>query len=445
MHVEKFDFVAYLAVIAITIMELMQLDYGNANVNVVVQFLIMGTYFFIRIVKHKTNISIFRMVYIFCYIFFFMAPIQQYTSGTVLWRSNGYVLNYTDSDYIKANLAIMLFMLVFDMSYHYFCKRRLSKSKWIKHNHIGMEKRSLGLSTSTSLLLLTVSILAFMLLVVTNNLTSMSTIVSNSSVNMQLQYILRFIPVVCLMVMVICYESDKGFNTKFSLVVYTIECVIIFFPLWGNMARFFLLGSYVVVFSLFFANRTKKKSLLVLLFVVGFCFAFSDLRYITSLADLKTTAINFNHVDFDAYQMLMGMMHYVKEEGISFGQNIISALAFLIPRELWAGKLEASGAIVISYYGSWFKNVSMPLVAEAFFAFEWIGLIAFALIFAKLSSRIDEWSNEINPFKRCIFCLIAGMSIYIMRGALLAAFAFVFGILLAIIFICTLCKTKIEK
>lgn len=446
MYVEKFDFIVYLMVIVITALELVQLNYENANFIVIILFMVMGIYFFARIAKHNSNISIYRMMYIFCYIFFFMAPIQQYTSGVVFWKSNGYSLDYEDADYIVANIAIMVFMIFFDLTYHYCKKRKLIRNIGMNRDD-KYSKNDIIFNTniSTMFILCAVSLMAFLILIVTNNITKYSTIVSNSSVNMQLQYILRFIPVVCLMITVLYYKKTQNRDARFFLAVYSVECVIIFFPLWGNMARFFLLGSYIVVFSLFFATNHKKKALVFLLFVIGFCFAFSDLRYITSLTELQTITINFNHVDFDAYQMLMGMMRYVKEEGISYGKNYISALAFLIPRTIWTEKLEASGAIVVRHYGSWFKNVSMPLVGESYFSFGWFGVGLFAVFFGKIASLIDSWSDEVNPFKRCTFCLIAGMSIYIMRGTLLAAFAFVFGILLAIILVCILFKTKIVK
>lgn len=444
MYVEKFDLVAYLSVIGITIMELTQLDYKNANSVVIIQFMIMGCYFFSRIVSHKINISIYRMMYIFCYVFFFMAPIQQYTSGVVLWKGNGYSLNYNDSDYIAANFAIMIFMLLFDFTYHY-CKCKNTTSRRFIRATSNDYVINLSFNMSTMLILLAVSIVAFVLLAITNNITSFSSIVVNSSLNMQLQYILRFIPIVCLMNTILVYKQAKDKKIYPFLFFYMIECGIIFFPLWGNLARFFLLGAYIVILSLLFAGMRKKKSLVFLFFVVGFCFAFSDLRYMKSLSELQTVAINFNHVDFDAYQMLMGMMRYVKEEGVVYGLNYLSALAFLIPRSVWTGKLEASGAIVVSHYGSWFENVSMPLVGESYFAFGWFGIALLSLIFGRIISKIDDWYDENNPLKRCIFCLMAGMSFYIMRGALLAAFAFVFGILLAVVLVYILFKTKIEK
>ena len=59
----------------------------------------------------------------------------------------------------------------------------------------------------------------------------------------------------------------------------------------------------------------------------------------------------------------------------------------------------------------------------------------------KISVIVTVYKVE-NYLKRCIFCLIAGMTIYIMRGTLLAACAFVLGIMLGIFLICFVCKVK---
>jgi hypothetical protein len=104
--------------------------------------------------------------------------------------------------------------------------------------------------------------------------------------------------------------------------------------------------------------------------------------------------------------------------------------------------LEATGAIIMDAFGSWFKNVSMPLVGESYFAFGWFGIVIIALMFGWLAKKIDGWCDSENYLRRCIFCLITGMTIYIMRGALLAACAFVLGIMLGIFLICFVCKVK---
>lgn len=426
LRIELVDFFGYAMVILLTLVELFSLDYTGRDGIVVSQFLLIGVYSFYRAASCNVNISIYRMVYIFSYIFFFLAPLQQYTSGIVFWKSNGFFLTYTDEDYLKANLFILLFLVFYDIAYNSKEKIKRKKEK---------EFEPFNLANSTTLILLAISSFSFLILVITNNLTSSSNIVSDSSINSQLQFILRFIPVTCLMLVILCYQN-QGKKPKIILAVLVITCVIIFFPFWGNMPRFFLLGSYLVVYTLIFAKQNRNKSLIMFAFVFVFSFAFTDLKYITSIYDLKDMAINFNHMDFDAYQMLMAMIHYVTENGIVYGKNILSALAFLIPRGVWPAKLQASGSIVAQFYGSWFTNVSMPIVGEAYFALGWLGIIVIPIIIGRISQIIDGWGKGSNPAKRCTFALFAGMTIYIMRGALLPAFAFVFGILLAIIFVC---------
>ena len=283
---------------------------------------------------------------------------------------------------------------------------------------------------------------AFAILAVTGNITSTGELVSNEAINMQLLYILKFMPVAAFMVCILHYRKRTKKQNKICLYLIALESMIIFFPLWGNTARFFLFGAYLVVYTLFFANSKRKKSLIFSGLVILFSFLFSDLRYIDSLSDIGQLAINFNHVDFDAYQLLMACMKYTDRRGVCYGMNFLSAFAFLIPRSLWSAKLEATGAIIMDAFGSWFQNVSMPLVGESYFALGWFGVVFVALMYGWLARKIDAWCESENYLKRCIFCLIAGMTIYIMRGTLLAACAFVLGIMLGIFLICFVCKVK---
>ena len=62
-------------------------------------------------------------------------------------------------------------------------------------------------------------------------------------------------------------------------------CIVIYFPLWGSLARFILLGTYVV-FAAFKLRKSKYKSLLFGGFFLGFCLMFSETRHMTSFRDI---------------------------------------------------------------------------------------------------------------------------------------------------------------
>lgn len=168
---------------------------------------------------------------------------------------------------------------------------------------------------------------------------------------------------------------------------------------------------------------------------------FSETRHMTSFRDIiLNRTINFNHVDFDAHQLLMASIKYVNNNHIFYGLNIFSALFFLLPRSVWKGKAEGTGSIVMKYFGSWQLNVSTPLVAELYTAFSIRGVILGFLLLGKMIYKIDQWSYSYEPIKISLFCLFAGMTTYILRGSLLASVAFTGGLVVSMFFTFFVCK-----
>ena len=56
---------------------------------------------------------------------------------------------------------------------------------------------------------------------------------------------------------------------------------------------------------------------------------FSETRHMTSFRDIiLNRTINFNHVDFDAHQLLMASIKYVNNNHIFYGFNIFFSLFF---------------------------------------------------------------------------------------------------------------------
>ncbi len=423
-------------IIAVVLPFLFSIDYRKMSIDVIFTFFLIGIFSFFRIATSKENICLTRTAYVFTFIFFFMAPLQQYSSGIVFWSDDDLNVTYSSADYFSANMAIILFIVFFEIG-----KKKclhIKKNSRLRGSAMG----NITFTKNVSVKLMLMSTAAFLLLLITNNVFSTGSSYAYTAVYSQLINILDYFPICSLLFYIM--SNGKKIEKKYLLFIFVIaiECIVLFFPLWGKMARFMLFGTYLAIFSILFPHA-KYKSLYFAAFIIGFCYFFSATRYMTSLKNVFIPQIDFNNVDYDAYQMIMLAMKYVNERGISFGLNILSALMFLVPRGIWQGKMIGSGSIFAGYYGSWQLNVSTPLVAEAFFAFGWLGLAVVGIITGKIVRKIDSWIDATNYYKRGTFCIFSGMTIYIMRGSLLASLAFSFGLLLAMLFIGLICRVRI--
>lgn len=431
-EIKKLDFFVYLFLTIFFIWNISTFDYSTANIGVVFTFLLLGAFFYIKIITAKKNITLYRVFYIFCFIFMFYAPLQQYLNGTVFQLNNGWSLVYNDRDYIQANIVISVFVILFDTGYKLASLRKINKKK--KRNYIVKP------SDFSSIVLLLISIFAVLVLCFSGNLTGREGYdVSNQNISQQINNILRFMPVSCFFISFLQLKKHYSNSLFWIHIIYLIEAIIVYFPFNGAVSRFLLFGVYLSVVSLF-CSKSKYKSIFFLLYVIGFFFVFSAFNYfkthtITDLSGFSLFKADFCSIDFDAYQMLMATINYVEAEGIVFGKNILTACLCFIPRSIWTGKMVPSGQIVAEYWGTWFTNVSCPIMAECFIAFGYIGVFCGGFLVGGVFEIIDDFDYSKGYFKKTIFYLLSGLLVYILRGALLPVVSYTVALIIALLLV----------
>lgn len=431
------DALIYFMLTVLIIGFILSLDYSDSNWIVIILFFVIGIYSFIKIINSDANVDVRRNFYIFNFIFMFLAPLQQYTEHSRLWNSTGLNVIYEDLDYIRALVACALMIFMFEVGY------RSKKFIPIKKTMYTDKKKALYLNNNICLILTAISSISFFFLLLTNSISQGNNVFGNSSLAVQLINIIKYFPVDCALMMLLHRQNYGIREKKIYLVIIVLEVAIIYAPMWGSMARFILFGTYIV-FIAFFFHDFRYKSVYCAGLILGFCFAFTSVRHSTNpLAFLTSLKIDFMHVDFDSFQIFMAAQKYVDEKGSFYLRNIISALAFLIPRTIWHGKLEGSGALIVRFYGSWQENVSCPLIAEMYMSGGWFCIIVFSIIIGRMSYWIDSMRFS-NNIKYAMFCLISGMTIYIFRGSLNVAIAFTGGLIISLYFIYLICLCKVK-
>ncbi len=231
--------------------------------------------------------------------------------------------------------------------------------------------------------------------------------------------------------------------------VYLIGFVIINFYLSNPLisSRWWGLAFLLAIF-LIFTGKKLKKNALVLLFLIGFLF-FGLIGGITHayglnlqqrLILLRNSLPRYNVMNsltsgqFDAYENFVWTTVMCKEEGLTNGRQLLGNLLFFVPRSWWPEKPVGSGQVIGEYlkinYGMPNTNIANPLPSEGYINFGIIGVLIFGWVFGFLLKKSESWNNHL-PLQNAMFFLFIGLVVFIVRGDLMASFAYTFGVLFA--------------
>jgi oligosaccharide repeat unit polymerase len=143
--------------------------------------------------------------------------------------------------------------------------------------------------------------------------------------------------------------------------------------------------------------------------------------------------------DFDGTQMFTNTIKYVKDgPGLTYGNQLLGAILFPIPRAIWKDKADGSGKLIGEYFRMRNTNLSNTLPAEGYLNFGVVGVLLFAGLFAVILARLDQKYWEATPtaenevtLLRLTYPFLVGFVIYIMRGDMLSSFSYTTGFVTA--------------
>ena len=142
-----------------------------------------------------------------------------------------------------------------------------------------------------------------------------------------------------------------------------------------------------------FVNRTRTRiSYLVIFLGLVIVFPNAD-AFRRSINPVFQTGGLFDgflgNGDYDAFWTLQNAIAYVQTNGITWGNQLLGAVLFWVPRTWWPAKPVDSGILLANFRGYQFTNLSAPLWAEFIINFGPVGVIAGFLIVGWLCQRID--------------------------------------------------------
>lgn len=380
---------------------------------VIVTFILNGSICIISLLKDKYNFSLNKTFWYFNLFFFFLAPLMQYLTNCVLWE---FKLN--DEDYLNSNLIILLWYIVYNISFYTIKVNKKSNSEVININNTGLHK--LLLFTIIAFFIM-IALIGFKNLFIKkyNNLDFgiefLNTIITN---------FLRSIPVFFCAYSIYYYRKYKK-NLCYLFISFVL-LFIINFPI--SITRYWIGAIYIGIFLTLFKKYIKYKRFdYIMIFIFLIAFPFFQIFKWYSLSDVFSENISidifsnaYNNVDFDAHNMLARALRYVADADIVYGKNIFSTLLFFIPRAIWNDKAIPTGEMIASYQNQSFTNLSCPLVAEGYVNFGIIGVILYAIIFARIVKIIDQmyWQEKCEIcFIDMYYPFLIGFFIFLLRGS----------------------------
>lgn len=385
------------------------------------------------------------MFWAFVYIFFGLTPLVEFAHGGVFhWGHDSYRLTT-----VYCGLGIVIASsIAFDLGAR---TRPLPAAKILVAGMPLQKKlasgkiRFLGAFALASAVYVTLRLggLSNLFLSRTDRLHLISQIAGGGDVKVGLFHGLIRVPsfVSCLLLIVYMrnYKSAAGKSagalTKFLALATGLTAVIICNPV--ATPRFWC-GTVFLGFA--FALLKWRRSTgfaisggillsLALLFPIASSFRKStDLSVVAKTASVKFSR-GFLGGDFDAFQQVLNVTTYVERRGVDYGEHLLGAALFWVPRSIWKGKPKATGEFIANYRGYVYKNLSMPLAGEMYLAGGFPAVLIFFFFYGNLLSKLDHfYSRSYFTASRDLVSafvpLFAPYQFFLLRGSLLPAVAF---------------------
>lgn len=383
---------------------------------------IVGIVFLVRSAqRHAYSVEIAHWV--FYILFFSLAPLLQYQSGSFPWS-----WYFDDSMIVMGNILVFCWGLLVGL----IC----NGTKIVNRPSVRLPE----ISKSLLLVMLVTSALIIVYLIATvgfNDLLSRSTNdieIESSAIRQLIEKTCRATVAFTCMAAIINYKNTHTglIFVLISIIICLIACAPTGMPRYSAAAIWG--GILIVSFGLF-----NKKIVFPLLFFFALLVLFPAINvfkgadYVSAdllsslIATLGSIPTILLEVSYDAYSLLLRTMEYVGHYGASFGYQLLGSILFFIPRSLWTSKPYGSGATVVAAQGQSVTNVACPLPGEGIINFGLAGFFLFAVFVGIAIRYCDEryWSNSKRSlFVQMFYPQLVFFFFFIMRGDLMSSFAY---------------------
>lgn len=353
-----------------------------------------------------------HIFYLFTLLFLGLAPLMQYVARLVFWGAD----SFSEADYIKTNVLIVLALLVYNITY----KHVFNRNDLLQINHNAENINSIPISSIKTILISVIATIYifiafghdFKALLLRSEYAQADVVSTGGLGYLFNSFFIRPIPAICFLL----YKLGKQQNKYCELFLL---CLMLLTNAPTGMPRFAVAAFYIPLVFIYIKWFRRPLHLpLFMIFAIMAIFPFLDIFRGKESIDFGLLAML--SANFDSYQM---MMQVVANNYITWGYQLLGCLFFFVPRSIWPSKPIGSGYLTAHENNYFFDNLSMNYLGEGYINFGLFGVILFAFIIARINASFDKryWCSqyELLPSVKLIYFISMGMEFAIYRGALL--------------------------
>lgn len=418
-------------------------DILNSNILILLGFIIIGIQSIYEIIKDNRVISLNKFYWYFQLIFMSITPLGQYISAYYPWG-----VYIDESDFEMSILFVLIWNIIYSYSY--------TQKIYIKNNFLSqnMDKYLISRRKTTNAFMFFImlsSVCCFFILIEfvgfqnlffrNENLLD----ISNSTINFLLRKFLTAFPAIICAIFLLQKQKNIYINAAIFILFLITLCSN--FP--TSTTRYWMGTIFLGLFIIKFINNKKSRIMdfiilmsILVIFPIMYIFKTKNIYdFIINKYEINDTINSFNTIDFDAFTLIARSIRYVRENGITWGEQLINVVLFFIPRNLWVDKPITTNVLIAGSQNQAFTNLSCPLPAEGYVNFGIIGIILYAYLYAKINRYIDNlyWNDNHININNTILCIIypflCPITIYINRGPLQPSFIQTIALMMPLILI----------
>ncbi|MGK0254832.1 MAG: oligosaccharide repeat unit polymerase [Mariniflexile sp.] len=423
---------------SLPILELLQLGETRDSFVIFSYIILIVSFSFCLFIIDINGGSLFKVYFVFCYLFLGIIPLIEYKIGVIYWGG----APLSDDAYLITNIVLIFSTIVFICFYLLSRNSKINKHKIICNDNNVEKVKIIFLH---KVVVSAVSLICLFAMLKLNNFSLISLMLRGGELkdvmiiprwqNTLIEIVARFIPIVSFGY---CMLTVKGsFIFKFFLFIVAIMCASPF-----GMARFMVGTLYLpLIFIMFPKILLKNYFPFLLLSSVIFVFPFLE-KFRNFKQDIDFNFIpNFDFFiqgHFDSYQSIVRV---ISEDFITYGWQFLGAILFFVPRFFWPDKPIGTGAQLAKNLNYDFINVSANIYAEGYANFGLVGCLLVASALGFTFSKADYWF-EFSSNKKSIsiyyYYLMLGFLTMFLRGDLMTAISTSVGL-----FVCVLIVKKL--
>lgn len=240
------------------------------------------------------------------------------------------------------------------------------------------------------------------------------------------------------------YHQDKAAGRSAAPLMPLLNALVLLYavnPI--STSRTFVGTVYLAMLAAFGAYATVKRFRIVsagAVFGMLTIFPLADVFRASTDATVEVNNVvnELSSADFDAYAQLATTFDYVTTRGYTYGEQLLGALLFWVPRVVWPGKPVATGTLLGEHMNYRFTNLSSPIWSEFLIDFGWLGAV---LCMGLLGYVFQRWDLSTDLYLRTsrvppiLICAIAFYMLGVLRGSLLSVGSYIPVIVLAAWFV----------